>query len=203
MADLGYTTEEKIEKFLNVTIATGDANNFILASQEAIENYTNRVFKADSVASARYYDGNDRVALVIDENVDVSGVAISSDGWGDSFEEVSATGTDRYYVVEPRNFIDGKYPIWKIGLRSQYFLSGFKNIKVTAKWGYSTEVPDDISFVATVLAGGMYNASRTAKSGAVSREKLFNYEVNYADEKGFHAYNKAIEILDNYILREL
>lgn len=204
MADRGYTTEEKIEKYLGgITIATGDADDYILAAQQYIENYTNRIFKAGTSASSRLFEGTNQAYLFIDECVEVTKVEIGNDNWGDSFTEISASGSDRYYTM-PANASQDGFPIYKLGLRTRTFLAGdYPNQRITAKWGYSTDVPADISQVATVIASGMYNANRTKKSGAINKKTLGEYEISYQDQQGFNDLENAISVLNNYRKIEL
>lgn len=199
MADKGYTTEEKIEKYLGgITIVTGEAADYILAAQQYIDNYTNRSFKADSVASARLFDGKNKAYLFIDECIEVTKVETGDDNWGDNFTEISASGSDRYYTM-PANASQVGFPIYKLGLRTRTFSAGdYPNQRITAKWGYSENVPADISQVATVIASGMYNANRTKKSGAINKKTLGEYEISFQDQKGFNDLENSVSVLNNY-----
>ncbi|MHA1853385.1 MAG: hypothetical protein ACTSUF_07720 [Candidatus Heimdallarchaeaceae archaeon] len=197
MTDKGYTTEEKIEKYLNITITTDDADDFILATQKYIDEMTGRSFKADESASARLYNGNSRQGLIIDDCVEVTKVEVGSNIWGDSFEEISNDGSTRYYTLPANNEAEN-LPIRKIGLRDRIWIEGHANHKITAKWGFSEEVPSDVSFAATVIASGMYYENRGGKSGKVGMEKIGQYQVSYGDEKKINDLAKAQEILDNY-----
>lgn len=200
MADKNYTTEAKIEAYLGgISISTGAADDYILATQELIEQETDRNFKADTSATSRLYDGNDRQYLIIDDCVEVTKVEVGSNQWGDSFTEITnpVGGTPGYYLL-PANYSAENEPIRKIGLRSQYWIFGHANHRITAKWGYSAAVPDDIEFAATVIAAGMYYFNRGLKTGAVKSEKTLNYSVSYANEAGFDSYKNAMMILDSY-----
>ena len=198
MADRQYTTEEKIEAYLGgIAITTGGAANYILAAQKLIEQLTNRVFKAESTASIRLFDGNDKQYLDIDDCVEVTKVEVGNDGWGDSFTEILSTGINRYYTL-PNNNLSDEVPIRRIGLRSRLFIIGNANHRITAKWGYSASVPDDISFAATVIAAGMYYQNRGGKTGPVKSERIGEYQVTYADQGGVNDLKLATEILQGY-----
>jgi len=198
MADKVYTTEAKIENYLNVDIVTGKANDAILAAQDFIDNYTGRNFKADSAASERLYNGNDRQALIIDDCVEVTKVEVGSNMWGDSFSEQVNTGSVPQYYLLPANYAADKVPIRKIGLRNRMFIGGNANHRITAKWGYSASVPDDISLAATVIASGIYYENRGQNTGAVKSEKIGEYQVSYANEKGMNDIEMAMATLDRY-----
>jgi hypothetical protein len=199
MTDKAYTTEALIEKYLNVAIVTGDAESFILATQKYIETFTSRNFKADTEASARLYDGNSRQGLVIDDCVEVTKVEVGANMWGDSFTEVTnETGETPQYYLLPTNYEEDEVPIRKIGLRSMIWIDGNANHRITAKWGYAVKVPADISFVATVIASGMYYQNRGENTGAIKSEKIGIYQVAYADQKGLSDLEKSSSILGLY-----
>lgn len=203
MADKEYTTESKIEEYLNVDIATGKAAAAILAAQDIIDNYTSRNFKADSTASAKLFNGNNTQALIIDDCVEVTKVEVGSNMWGDSFSEQVNTGSTPQYYKLPANYAADKVPIRKIGLRNMIFISGHANHRITAKWGYSATVPDDISMAATVLASGIYNQNRGENTGPIKSEKIGEYQVSYANEKGLNDLEQAMATLDRYKLIQL
>lgn len=186
--DKGYTTEELIAAYLGVTIPAGDADTYILAAQAYIDQVTGRNFKADTTATARVYDGNNTQLLLIDDCVEIETVEIGSNAFGDSFLETTR------YVTMPAN----ELPLRKIGLRDQYFIEGAQNMRITAKWGYSVDVPADISQAATVLASGMYYENKGQNTGAIKSEKIGTYQVSYADNGGFNDLQAADATLATY-----
>lgn len=205
MADKAYTTEAKIAAYLGgITIANGATAAFILAAQQYIEQITGRNFKAESTASARLFSGNDRQGLRIDDCVDVTKVEVGNDGWGDTFTEaVNEEGETPQYYEMPINYAADLLPINKIGLRNKVWISGHANHRITAKWGYSAAVPDDISFAATVIASGMYYQNRGENTGAIKSERIGEYQVSYADERGMSDLERAMAILQTYKKYEL
>ena len=197
--DRTYTDKTKIEELLKETIDR-DLDDIILMVQQYIENKTNRIFSACSVASARYFDGNGDDTMDIDECIEITKVENGDDYYGDTFTEILTTGDTRYYT-EPYN----ELPIESIRLRGGLWTPGKKNVKITARWGYSEEVPDDIVWVATYLSS-MFYKQQASVAGGVQSETIGSYSVNYAldamianlDEK-----NKVMEILNKnkrYIL---
>lgn len=189
--DRTYTDKTKIEELLKETIDR-DLDDIILMVQQYIENKTNRVFRACSVASVRYFDGNGDDTLPIDECIAITKVENGDDYYGDTFTEILSTGDTRYYI-EPYN----ELPIEALRLRGELWTLGKKNVKITAQWGYSEEVPDDIVWVATYLSA-MFYKQQTSSAGGVQSETIGSYSVSYAldamitnlDEK-----NKVMEIL--------
>jgi hypothetical protein len=200
--DKQYTNKGLLENYLggDITISNDDAVQFILATQKFIDKYTDRNFKADETASIRYFDGNDRPALIIDDCISVSKVEVGTNYYGDSFtEQTNAEGAILEYYLLPTNYVSEGRPIRKIGLRNRIWIKGVGNHRITAKWGYSENVPDDIIYAATVIASGMYYQNRGENSGAIKSEKIGDtYSVTYADGGGFDDLSKAMEILDSY-----
>jgi len=204
MADKEYTNTAKIKDFLDIT-TTDTFESYILAAQKIIDNITGRNFKAGTEAKERIFDGADGGSreLLIDDCIDIETVKIGDNAWGDSFTTVTAGGADGYLIDPPsEDYRNEKgIPITKIILRSRVFLQGIQNQKITAKWGYSETPPDDISFVATVLAAGMYDFHRGGGSGTVKSEKIGNYSVAYDVDGGsvsLGQLEEAKSILDSY-----
>ena len=204
LTDKGYTTLAKVASYLNVSI-TDSLADYILAAQKFIDDNTGRNFKADESASERLYDGNATQDLVIDDCIEVTKVEVGSNTYGDSFSEVPASGTDRYYTipVNRKNGSDVVIPIRKLHLRSRFWVAGFQNQKITAKWGYTENPPEDIIFSATVLVAGMYQGGRAGNVGGVKSESVGEYSVSFGNEKELSDFNKVSGILGNYKKYEL
>lgn len=197
MTDRKYTTDNLISDYLNTSAIDDVVIPYILATQKYIESYTQRIFKADESATARLYNGNGTQVLYIDDCISVSTVEVGNDKWGDTFSTISASGSDRYYLL-PTNYSEEELPINRIGLRSRYFIEGHANHRITAKWGAYENVPQDLKFAATVIASGMYYANRGENTGAIKSEKIGDYSVSYSDEGGLKDLQVAVSILDSY-----
>lgn len=202
MADKSYTTLAKVNQYLGKTLVTADVSDLILSAQLLIENLTGRNFKADSVASAKLFSGKGQSSLVIDDCIEVTKVEIGSNNWGDSFTEIdpfiqetNVTG----YVKLPINYSEDSLPIRKLLLRSRVFSYGLANQRITAKWGWSETVPDDVSFAATVIVAGMYNYGIGGAIGGVKSERVGEYGVTFVESNGWSDFDKAKVILNNYV----
>lgn len=197
--DRKYTNEERIEAYLSDTLSieVGAAAPYILATQRFIEGYTGRVFRADDTATARQYDGSGTRELCIDDCVEITTVQAGNDVWGDSLSTIAASGTDRYYTLPTNNEADD-VPINKLLLRNRIWVMGHANNTITAKWGYSVDVPDDIKWAATVIASAMYYENKGENSGPIKSEKIGEYSVSYADTGKYNDKVRAMQILDNY-----
>jgi len=195
--DREYTNQKQIENYLDTIITSGDIEPYIKASQRFIEKYTARVFRSDSVATARLFNGSGKQELLIDDCTEITLVEVGNDLWGDNFTTISAGGVSGYYKL-PINAAEHDLPITKLLLRSRLFVSGHANQKITAKWGFAIKPPEDIMFAATVLASAMYYANRGENSGPVKSEKIGEYSVSYADNGKYDDKVQAIDILDSY-----
>jgi len=132
----GYTTKEKVEAYLGKDDGVSDAvlTSYIEAVEGAIDGLTDRNFIADTVASARLYDGSGDNALLIDDCVSVTKVEVGLDSYGDDFLEISATGSDRYFL-RPSNYSADSVPVRSIELSARDWTGGRQNNRITAKWG--------------------------------------------------------------------
>lgn len=197
---LGYTSEEVIEKYIGSSIDSSYSDQidaWISQMEQYINKYTGRVFIADTSATVRYFDGKirrDYSEIYIDENIDITEDILVYDCNGDLY----------YTLVEDTDFYTYPYnelPIRKVIIipsTSKGFLSGIKNIKVTAKWGYSETVPPEIEFVTMVLTAGIINFSNNKTPSKVKSEKLGDYSISFRDDKHQNDYKRAMEILNNY-----
>ncbi len=157
-----YTTKSKVEAYLGETI-TPSIDVYILAVQDIIDNYTRRNFKADSEAVERVYNGNGKNELLIDPAVEITAVEVD--------------GASKDFITYPYNTL----PILKVILKADRFTSDYKNVTVEGKWGWSVDVPADISQVATELVAKMYKGQVDID---ITAEKIGDYSVNYGDNVG-------------------
>ena len=192
-----YTTEEKINTFLGETIPSGSADDAILSVEQYIDNYTQRNFKADSVAVERVFTGNGKQVMTIDDCIDISKVELGSDFYGDSQTEIDSSGSNGY-VLLPGNYALNNTPITEIWLKSRNWTAGLQNHTVTAKWGYSETAPADIVWVATFLSSSIYKQGQSGNIGGLASERIGEYSVGFKNEDELSDFNKATKILDSY-----
>lgn len=202
MEPKGYTTPNQIENYLLTDIATSflpQVNDWIIGIEEEIEMITGRIFVADTEATARLYDGDGDKLLIIDDAVEVTLVEIGNDGYGASFSEVASSGADRYFLNPSNHTVKGE-PITSIELNSRKFLRGKQNQRITAKWGYSVNVPKAIERAATVFVAGIIN-QHNQSGDQVKSEKIGDYMVTYNSDKGndsFSDFEMALKSLDRF-----
>ena len=191
-----YTNVGEIENYLLTTIADtfkAQVETWIGVVETFIDKYTGRNFKADTSATTKKYEVEGlaesfgtkiRKNLFIDDCVEITELKIDD-------ELVDPTD----YLIYPAN----ELPKTRIVLDDDSgfsFKVGQQNIEVKAKWGYSVSPPNDIVFVATILASGIINYGKGLSS--VRSEAIGNYSVTYGDEVSWQDFKRAMDILDSY-----
>ncbi len=180
------TTIEKIESYLLITVEEEfkpKVQEYIDVVTAYVERYTGRTFAADTVATARIYDGTNSGELFIDDAVEITEIKV---------EDTVLDEDD--YVLYPAN----RLPKTRIILPYKLFYSGNQNITVTAKWGYGEEIPADLSFAATVMVAGIINSSNSHE-GEIQSETIGRYSVTYrAGSNQENDYKSAMGILKLY-----
>jgi hypothetical protein len=197
MIKKAYTTEIKVEEFLGISIDAGKADDAINQAIDLVDKITGRNFVADTVASARAFDGLVGHDLFIDDCIQITKVEVGGDYYGDTKVE------NTRYVLLPANYSAKGLPITRVHLKDSHWPTGLQNHSITAKWGYSSVCPDGISFATAVLAGGIYMFNKGGASGDTQSESIGNYSVSYATEQGWKAYQRALQVLEGYKKRAL
>lgn len=193
-----YTTEQKLEDYIDGTIPTSEAEAAINAAIDIVDNITGRNFEADDSATPRKYDGNNKDTLNIDDCVEVTKVELGNNYYGDSHTDISKGGSAGYYLL-PNNYDSRDVPIRQVHLRARHWIEGLQNHIITAKWGYSKEAPDDIVAATNIIAAGIYNYKANGAQGNIKREKIGGYSVSYDTKDGWSDLSNAKEILNSYV----
>jgi len=190
----GYSSRQEVENYLLITIDASfyaQIDTWLGEIEQYIDQITGRNFKADVLASARYYDGDNSSKLLIDDAVAVTEIKIADDVLLPDSDPLLADGD---FILYPAN----KLPITKIVLRGSIFPRWpLRCVKITGKWGYSVAVPVDIKQVATILLAGIINYSLNAE-GEVKTMTIGRYSVTYKDEKNWQDFDRINEILKYY-----
>lgn len=167
-----YATLDDVKLQLKKTTTTNDAALLLIleAATKAIDNYCRRPdgFLADAAATARVYAGDGGPVQQIDECVEVTLVAVKNSPTADDYTAwaagdwlafsgdprspqfqplakgkpytalmVSGTGGESYFTPGAYRQLQGFRPSFE-GRR------GVPTVQVTAKWGYSVAVPQEI-----------------------------------------------------------
>lgn len=157
-----------------------------------IENMCNRKLGADVVGSGddefedKYFDGNNRAEISIDDCLEVDSVFLG-DMYGDNLVEITSDVISYPKIA----------PIRKIIRKSGTFSAGLQNLKIGAKWGLFVDIPADLAFAATVLVAGIIT-NQTKGTQAKKSESIGNFSVTYVDDKGIADYDRALSIINAY-----
>jgi len=141
---MAYTDQTTIEKYLQRELTDDEKaiiDVLINAVKIFIDSTAGKTFEA--ATETRYYDGNDKKELFIDECQAIT--AISYVDMDD--DEVTAYTTDDY-LTWPYN----EDTIKSIVKKSGYWPSGIKNIKIAGSFGSATSAPDNVVTLATMIA---------------------------------------------------
>lgn len=184
----GYTTKEEIENYLLIDIDDSfdtQVEKWISAIERYIDHVTNRDWSAVSDESGyegeeKLFDGDKTNTLLVPAFV------------GDVSIKLTPTSTalaSTEYVLYPAN----EAVKTKIVLKNKKFPRGMQNISVTADWGYE-EVPEDITFAATVLVAGIINNAWQSE-GEIQSMTIGRYQVTYKTEEQVNDFKRVGEIL--------
>lgn len=202
MAAKGYTDQAAVENYMLKDIDPSFAtviDEWIEGVENTIDQITGRNFIADASATERYFDGDNSKNLPIDDCVEITTVELGQDDYGGTFQEVDATGANRFFA-EPVNALAKGVPFTMLALRTTRWTAGKQNHKITAKWGYSVACPADIKRAATVFVAGIIN-QHSPGGQEIKSERIGNYQVSYNSEKGNNSvadFEEALRILDQY-----
>ena len=182
MSTREYCTIAQIQNYLLYTIKEyfqPQVEEWIRQMSEYIEQETGRFFIADTDASEKVYDGDGSDFIIIDDCVDITKVEVDD--------------VEVEFLQSPANAL----PVTMIKLEDSVFTKGDQNITVTAKWGYSVEVPSNIGFTCTVLVAGIINKSLN-HDGEVRSISMGRHSVSYKDEKQLEDFENTAKTLATY-----
>ena len=163
----------------------------LLAVEREVLRQTQRQFVADSVASARVFDGSGTAELEIDELVELIGVAVIG-GFGltgydlGSVQPIYEFPKPTTRLVTVRGSLPGL--LESVGAASLFwvFPAGRQNVQVTAKWGYGSTIPVDLwdavagEVALRLLRPQVFGGGRVASGEAAGLQIV---EEAYGDER--------------------
>jgi len=196
---MSYTNETKIENYLMLDIDPSFSAQVVLwisAVEKYINNYTGVKDGFESaVASIKYFDGNGKTEIDIDEFTSITTVEILESN-GSSVESTLTEGLDNDYIEFPYNETKKYRLVINPGSTVGTWSYGNKRIKITAIWGADTSVPADISLAATMLLGSIIE--KGAKGGKIRSESLGDYSVSFENIDDSAQSLGVKKILDRY-----
>ena len=191
-----YSTLSQVKARIQKTNPDADAflPQIIDAASRAIDRFCKRPdgFEASDAATVRYYTGNGKGYLLIDEAVEIELVSVKESpsettytAWTTPTTPLAGDGDWIPFSGDPKapDFNSLPYDALMVDPNGDwvYFtggrwrgLAGFRpsrggvrglpTVEVTAKWGYSVDVPDDIKQACIMLSAIYYK--RLQSSGA-------------------------------------
>jgi len=188
-----------------------DADTFlpmvIDAASRAIDNFCNRPdgFEASDHATARYFTGNGRAVLLIDECVEVTAVAVKDaatdiayTAWATPTTNMAGDGDWLAFNgdLENPDFNSLPYSALMVDLNGDYRtftsgrylgLRGFRpegdatrsvpTVEITAKWGYAINAPDAIKEACIMQVIRWYKREQGAMASALASAELGSLDL--------------------------
>jgi len=191
---MAYATFTEFKEHTTLRDTSGDnqasVERLLDAASRNIDRFCNRPdgFEADSSASARTYAGSGTPYQRIDECIEITLIAVkdsatddSYTSWGDD-DWVAYTGDPRRpdfnrlpytgIMVDPTGgesvFTSGKFTT-RAGFRpTTEVYRGVPTVQVTAKWGYSEDIPEDIKMACIMQAARWFKRMQGNMADAVA-----------------------------------
>lgn len=191
---MAITTKANIEKYLLVTIDSSfdsQVTEWIAAMEKHMNKTTDRQLIADDADATYLYDGSDRKILVVDDFYSITSVTLLYT----VYDETSELDVTAYVYTYPANAT----PIWRLESDYYHFVAGRQNVQVIGRRGYapSDDIPEDLTFAATVLVAGIINASHNSK-GEIKSESIGRYSVAYETTAQKADFDTARAIIASY-----
>jgi len=194
MASYGTAADLRARIDKDATADDDVLDALIAAASRNIDRATNRLdgFIADITATARIYAGSGKPYQYIDECVSITTVAVKESATDDDYTSwttadwIACSGdpeapnfNDFPYdmvMVDPTGdesvFTSGRYTT-RGGFRPLTDIHrGVPTVQITARWGYSVDVPDDIREAALMQAARWYKRNQSAMADVLASGEL-------------------------------
>jgi hypothetical protein len=193
---MAYARVEELKAQINKTGTADDTELALIlsAAERTINRFCNRPdgFEAADSATARIYAGSGKPYQFIDECVSITLVEVKNSPTSDTYDTwatgdwIAARGDPEYpdyndlpydlLIVDPTGdeviFYSGKYTT-RGGFRpSTNIHRGVPTVRVTARWGYSDDVPVDISEATIMQAARWFKRLEGSMSDALASGEL-------------------------------
>jgi hypothetical protein len=175
-----YTTQAKVLEYLGLSALPSpltSITNFLAYVTAFINTYCGRSFESES-ATYKLYDGTGTDTLLTDDFTAITKIEVLD---ADGNVDYTMDAATEYFTYPENSTAKNKLVLNSDNADVSFFPSGHKNIKVTATFGFSATVPDDVCYIATVLVANLITANFDLATGGVKSESLGEYSVSYAD----------------------
>lgn len=189
---MSYTTQDRVEAYLGRQLTENEIvllDELIESTSDYISVYCNRVWSSldedddeDLEATVRYFDGNGRRELYVDDFINLEYVKADA-----TFNQADD------WALYPQN----KNPKQSIRLKNGHFPLGVENVEISAIWG-AGDPPKGVIQVCTALVG---NHLTSVGEATFKKESIegYSYElasVGVADD----TLKKTLDIYKKYSL---
>lgn len=173
---MAYTDKGRVQRYLNVDIDSSydtQVDDWIAEVKKFIDDYCGKTFEA--VTETRYYDGNGRNCIIVDDFVDTTITELLILNTSGGTESTLTEGHSNDFITYPQN-TDTKHELrLTVSAARSVFPSRSNAVKLTADFGYSASVPETIRNVATQLVARI--VEKGLKGGKVAGIQLGDYQV--------------------------
>jgi len=172
-----YCTKEDIKNYLNFDIDNSydvKISKWIKASSKAIDNIVNRSFGFSDVVEIKTYHGSGTDKMIVDDLVEVILVSLQ-------YGDITDVELDQCTLYSPSGFP-----------------RGFKNITVSGKFGFDSEIPEDIIDVCAFMVA--QKVIKAEKGGKIRSEKVGNYTIQYAEGEDIDSITETLNSYKKYVL---
>lgn len=194
---MSYTDKGRIQRFLNVDIANSydtQIDDWIAEVQSWIDDYCGKTFEA--VTEDRHYDGDGTKELIVDGFVDGTITELSILNVNGSVEATLTEGHDEDFIAYPLNSNEKHLIRLTANASRSVFPSRKRGVKITADFGYSATVPNQIRMVATKLVATL--VEKGLKGGKLSEVQLGDYRAKFEKIDEDFAAMGIYQTLDMY-----
>jgi len=194
---LNYTTEEKVEQFLNVTIdgsVSAQIDGWAAAMSRFADKYCNRTLMVEE-SEVRKFSGIGSSTLHIDEACEI--VSVTPKGGS----VIASTDLLEYPLNRPHTVAlfreGGRFDKGNANYDVDAFYGYIKAETVDEDTKYAEETPEELQTAVTMLVAGLVNLSRNGGDN-VQSEKVGMYSYTVKDLENKEDYKIAIGLLDQF-----
>jgi hypothetical protein len=129
-----------------------------------IDQYCDRIFYAQTTATAKYYHPRDAYCVLVDDFWTTTGLVLATDT-GDGTYSTTWASTD--YVLEPANPVTGWPQNKVVSVNTSFTCTRRPPVKLTAKWGWPA-VPTPVKQACLIIATETLKLAREAPFGVAN-----------------------------------
>lgn len=202
-----YAIKSDVEDYLALSIDAALASyidSLLTAASDWIDRYTGRFFTVPTLDETRYFDGNGRDCLEIDDVVSITSITVyGTPLLSTDFYLYPANRTPKT-SIQLRQFMQRNsrqaFMAGNGAANGFIFLEGQQNVAITGKFGFDdTSVPAAVKTAVLRLVGGIIKEALGDKDvKELTQEVLGDYQAGYAKLNEIANSLKVSDLLFNY-----